>query len=143
MEQLPANIKTKIESLIREGGALKEQRLYKDAIKPYTEAFQELPDPREDWDVSIGLFLSLGDCHFALEEYGASDYFYNQVLFCDEGFGSAEAWLGIGKSRFELEDMDKAKEALLSAYMLEGKDIFSDKDSKYFKFLEANVSLTA
>lgn len=120
---------------------MKHDLQYGEAIVPYTSAYQALPDPKEDWDVSIALFMALGDCYFELEEFGAADYFYNQVLFCEDGLGSAEAWLGIGKSRFELDDKKKAQDALLSAYMLEGKDVFTNKDRKYFDFLQSTIEL--
>jgi hypothetical protein len=39
---------------------------------------------------------------FNLQEYGGADYFYNKVLLAEDGLEYAEAWLGIGKSKFEL-----------------------------------------
>jgi hypothetical protein len=60
-----------------------------------------LPEPKEDWDYSILLFNKMGDCYFEFQEYGSSDYFHHQVLCCNDGLASAEAWLGIGKSRYE------------------------------------------
>lgn len=142
MATLPADILEKTTSLLQQGDTLKNKGLFRDALKPYTAAYALLPDDKGAWDISVSLFNALGQCTFELQEYGAADYFYNQVLFSDEGFVSAEAWIGIGKARFELGDMKKAQEALLSAYMLEGKDAFTEKDAKYFIFLESTTSLT-
>lgn len=141
MSILPAEIQENVRSLIQQGDSFTSKSQYRDALKPYTEAYGALPEPKEDWDISILLFNDLGECYFELQEYGAADYFYNQVLFCDDGFGSAEAWLGIGKSRFELGDMKKSQEALLSAYMLAGEDVYTDKENKYFEFLKSTIPL--
>jgi hypothetical protein len=35
--------------------------------------------------------------------------------------------------------MEKAKDALMSAYMLEGKEIFEDVDEKYFSIIKDNM----
>jgi hypothetical protein len=35
--------------------------------------------------------------------------------------------------------MEKAKDALMSAYMLEGKEIFEDVDEKYFNILKDHI----
>jgi len=141
MSILTAEIQAKAESLMQQGDSFKERSQYRDALKAYMEVYAALPDPKEDWDMAILLFNKLGDCHFELQEYGAADYFYNQVLLCDDGLGIAEAWLGIGKSRFELGDMTKAREALLSAYMLGGEEVYIHKDDKYLKFLESGTPL--
>jgi tetratricopeptide (TPR) repeat protein len=141
MDTLAVEIEEKVGSLIQQGDSFKEKSQYGEALKPYMAAYGALPDPKEDWDISILLFNKLGDCHFELQEYGAADYFYNQALSCDDGLGIAEAWLGIGKSRFELGDLKKAQEALLSAYMLAGKEVYTDKDNKYFEFLESSTPL--
>ena len=141
MSVLPAEIAENVRSLIQKGDSFKNKSRYRDALKLYTEAYGALPEPKEDWDNSVLLFNSLGDCYFELREYGAADYFYNQVLLCDDGLGSAEAWLGIGKSRFELGDMKKAREALLSAYMFAGKQIYAESDNKYLEYLQLSIPI--
>jgi tetratricopeptide (TPR) repeat protein len=142
MSVVPFEITDKVGLLIQQGNALQGMSKYREALKPYMEAYLLLPQPKEDWDVSATLFKALGDCNFNLQEYGTADYFYNQVLLAVDGYESAEAWLGIGKSRFELGDMKKAQEAFLNAYMLAGKDIYTDNDIKYFKFLRSSVPLS-
>jgi hypothetical protein len=60
MATLPFEIADKVESLIRQGDALKQNLQYRNALKPYIDAFALLPDPTEDWVVSVPLFTSLG-----------------------------------------------------------------------------------
>ena len=38
-----------------------------------------------------------------------------------------------------MDQYEKAKENLLRAYMLDGKDVFDGEDSKYFKLIEGLV----
>jgi len=35
--------------------------------------------------------------------------------------------------------MEKAKDVLMSAYMLEGKEIFEDVNEKYFNIIKDNI----
>ena len=47
------------------------------------------------------------------------------------GTGNPFVWLRLGQSAFELGNAKQATDALLSAYMLEGDEIFEDEDPKY------------
>lgn len=141
MDELGQEILEKIELMLREGDELTAQTKYRDALGKYMLAYAELPDPKEDWKKSAKVFNALGYCHINLHEYGAADYFYNQVLFCPEGLDTAESWLGMGIAKYELGDMHGAKDALLSAYMLEGAAIFDEHDTKYFDFLKTDIGL--
>lgn len=49
--------------------------------------------------------------------------------------------LRVGESAYELDKKELAIENLLSAFMLEGKEIFNEDDKKYFELLKANVDL--
>ncbi len=54
---------------------------------------------------------------------------------CPDAIGNPFLHLRLGQCQFELADLDKASDELIRAYMGAGKDIFSQDDAKYFKFL--------
>ena len=55
---------------------------------------------------------------------------------CPDAVDYGYVWLGLGQSFYELGNIEKAKDALMSAYMLEGKEIFEDVDEKYFNVIK-------
>lgn len=69
-------------------------------------------------------------------EYELANTSYNQALMCPDAFGNGYVWLGLGQSYFELENMEQAKDALMSSYMLEGDEIFEDQPEKYFELIK-------
>ena len=70
------------------------------------------------------------------DEYDvALDYLF-EVLKCPEGLGNPFVSLRLGQCFYEKGNIDKAKDYLLQAYMLEGTDIFEDEDEKYYSCIE-------
>ena len=64
---------------------------------------------------------------------------YNKALLCSDAVECGYVWLGLGQSFYELGNMEKAKDVLMSAYMLEGKEIFEDVNEKYFNIIKDNI----
>jgi hypothetical protein len=50
--------------------------------------------------------------------------------------------LRLGQSLFEQGDMERAESELLQAYMLAGKDIFSEDDTKYERFISLKYEIS-
>lgn len=74
----------------------------------------------------------MADSYFNLGNYQQASNNYEQALKCPDGLDNGYVWLGLGEAFYELENMNKAKDALISAYMLEGEEIFEEEDGKYF-----------
>lgn len=64
----------------------------------------------------------------------AKSELYN-ALNCPSGISNPFILLRLGESLFECGEMDKAKEYLLRAYMIEGYKIFFNEDDKYFELI--------
>ncbi|EFI47299.1 tetratricopeptide repeat protein, partial [Segatella oris] len=91
------------------------------------------------WEIALHVYTALGDCCFNLGNYPTANSYYNKALLCPDAVECGYVWLGLGQSFYELENMEKAKDALMSAYMLEGKEIFEDVDEKYFNIIKDHI----
>lgn len=124
---------------MEEGDRASENDFFKSALKHYEEALSLISIPKTDWEISLHVYTALGDCCFNLEDYLQANSYYNEALKCPDAIEYGYVWLGLGQSFYELGNMEKAKDALVSAYMLDGKDIFEDEDDKYYDLIKEIV----
>jgi len=140
MEELSDDLYDSIMEDLEKGDDLCEKEHFKTALVHYQKGLDKLPNPNTDWEIALHLCVALGDCYFNLGDYDLSNDSYNQALKCPDALDNGYVWLGLGQSYFELENIEKAKDALMSAYMLEGEDIFEDTDEKYFNLIKPYLS---
>ena len=140
MKTLSDNLYDSIMKSLEQGDSLMENEKYSDALIFYKKALLEVPQDKIEWEISLHIYTALGDCCFNLEDYETASYNYNLALQCPEGNVSGYVWLGYGQSLYESDRKDKAKDALISAYMLEGEEIFEDSDEKYFELIKPFIS---
>lgn len=81
----------------------------------------------------------MADSYFNLINYEEGNNNYLQALKCPNGLDSGYVWLVLGEIYYELGNVDKAKEALMSTYIHEGKEIFEDEDDKYFSLIKNSI----
>lgn len=140
MEDLPDNLYNSIALDIENGDEAMEKSKFQEALNNYLQGLEKVPDDKQQWEISLHLYTALGDCYFNLEDYPASNHSYNHALQCPDGLNNGYVWLGLGQSFFEMEEMEKAKDAFMSAYMLEGKEIFDGQGWQYFDLIKSYVS---
>lgn len=139
MEELSDQLYDSIMEDLDKGDDAVENLQLKAAITHYQNGLSKVPSPKTDWEISLHLFTALGDAYFNLEEFEFANENYNQALKCPDALDNGYIWLGLGQSYFELNNLEKAKDALMSAYMLEGDEIFEDVDPKYFNLIKPFV----
>ncbi|OFP29589.1 tetratricopeptide repeat protein [Segatella oris] len=139
MNELSVELYDSIMHEMEQGDNASENEFLKSALKHYKRALVLLPFPKTDWEIALHVYTALGDCCFNLEDYSSANSYYNEALLCPDAVEYGYVWLGLGQSFYELGNMEKAKDALMSAYMLEGKEIFEDVDEKYFSIIKDNM----
>lgn len=109
----------------------------------YKEALALIPEPQNSYSEAFWLETSIGDCYFMLNNFGQSlVHFLNAKGNIEtNGHENPFVMLRLGELFLEGDHFNDAKEFLLRAYMLEGKEIFETEHGKYFVFLEQNVEL--
>ncbi|TNG85077.1 tetratricopeptide repeat protein, partial [Testudinibacter aquarius] len=139
MHELSDELYDSIMDDLERGDDLSEKTHFKTALVNYQRGLDKVPNPKADWEIALHLYTALGDCYFNLGEYEVSNDSYNQALKCPDALDNGYVWLGLGQSYYELDDKEKAKDALMSAYMLEGNEIFEEQDEKYFELIKQYV----
>ena len=137
--ELSDELYDQIVSELEQGDQYAEAGEYNKAIEKYESALNLVPLQKENWEVSLHIYTAMADSYFNLGNYQQANNNYEQALKCPDGLGNGYVWLGLGETYYELENMDKAKDALMSAYMLEGKEIFEDEDDKYFSLIQDSI----
>ncbi len=124
---------------LEEGYICLHEKQYNNAFSYFSNALNLLPKEKEEWDIALNIYLALGKCSFYQEEYNIASYFFNKALQAPNGLVSGELWLCIGKCFYKQGIEEKAKDAFMSAYMLEGKDIFDEQKIEYFNLIKNSI----
>lgn len=141
--ELSEELSERIEVLSEQGNDLFDDEQFRECIEIWSEALALIPHPQHLYGETFWLETSIGDCYFMLNEYGQSQvHFLNAKGNIEtNAYENPFVMLRLGELFFEMEDFNNAKEFLLRAYMLEGKEIFDAEREKYFNFLKENVKL--
>jgi tetratricopeptide (TPR) repeat protein len=109
------------------------------ALAFYQQALEKIPEPRHNWEISLHVYTALGDVYFNMHDFENAVYCYNQALQCPEGTAVGYVWLCLGEAYCEIDETEKAINALFSAYMLEGEEIFEGDNQEYFQLIKDKI----
>ncbi|GGA28702.1 hypothetical protein GCM10011384_17680 [Psychrobacillus lasiicapitis] len=65
--------------------------------------------------------------------------FLFNAINCPDGIENPFIMLRLGETLYELGDVNKAKDYLLRAYILEGYSIFENEEEKYFDVIKSEI----
>jgi tetratricopeptide (TPR) repeat protein len=132
---LDSNLYDKIKEYSKNGERLFYDGKFTEALSEYNKAFDEIPEPKQQWEASVWLIAAMGDCYFWLKEFDkALEYFRKLVVEYGE-YKNPFAILRYGECLYETGNVKIAKEHLLTAYMMEGEEIFQECDKKYLSVI--------
>lgn len=121
----------RLAELAEAGNELADEEDFAGALVPWREALAMFPEPIEQWDDGLWFLGSIGDACVAVGEYAEAESTLRKAMVYEEGRGSGFIWLRLGQAQFEQGDLDEAAQSLISAYMLDGDEVFEDEDPKY------------
>lgn len=134
--ELSDEVYDKITALSEKGDEYAEKEQFTSALKQYEEALNLLPEPKTDWEAATWLYTAIGDVHYnKLELHQAMDA-YQKALMSPDGTGNPYIWFSIGQIYFEEENFEKAKTHFMSAYLLDGEEIFEGENPVYFELIK-------
>lgn len=143
-KNISEQLQSELDKLAQQGNQYYDNENNKEkALEVWKKALELIPEPKNIYSQTVWFLSSIGDIYF-------SDMNYEQAFKCfeaaknnisGEGANNPFILLRLGESAYELDKKELAVENLLSAYMLEGKEIFNEDDKKYFEFLKSNVDL--
>lgn len=123
-----------IEQLSEQGSDLLDDD-WQGALALWRKALDVIPEPKSAHGEATWLYTSIGDAYHSGADWANAVENLKIALTCPDGTGSAYLWLRLGQSQYELGQLDDAANSLLSAYMLEGDEIYADEDPQYRQLL--------
>jgi len=128
-----------INALYDEGNSLIVRGELMLAFERFSQALSLVPDPREEFDMTVRILAGLGDVYFYSKSFQQCLEVMSDAMHCVGGIGNPFLHLRLGQCQFELGNLDRAADELARAYMGAGKEIFGDDDPKYFDFLKTRL----
>ena len=118
-----------------EGERLFYDGRFSEALKEYDKAFDMIPEPKNRWEASVWLLAAKGDCYFWLKDFDAALECFQKLMVEYEEYGNPFTRLRYGECLYETGNEQLAKEHLLAAYSMEGKELFEECDKKYLSII--------
>jgi len=137
--ELDDNIYNAIVTLAEEGDNFAGKENLSAAISKYEEALNMLSEPKTDWEAATWLYVALGDALMSQKNFNAALDAYENALMSPEGTDNPYIWFCLGEVFYELDNIGKAKEHFLSAYMLDGEDVFEGTDPAYLELISEEI----
>ena len=141
MEELDNSTFEKIEDLSELGNSFAENGDFENALIQYHNALDLLPLPKESWEASTWLYTAIGDVQFINDSFHEALERFRTAMLCPNAIGNPFLQLRLGQCLFENGHAKGAADELTRAYAIEGKNIFSDEDPRYFEFLKTQIEL--
>ncbi len=138
--ELDDKIYDQIVALAETGDEFVKKELFESAISHYKLALDLLPDPKTDWEAATWLYVALGDALFNLKGFDLALDAYEKALMSPNGTGNPYIWFSLGTAFYELENLEKAKNHFMSAYMLDGDELFQDADPAYQALISEEIA---
>ena len=94
-----------------------------------------VPEPKHRWEASVWLIAAIGDCYFWLRDFASSLEYFRKLMAEYEEYGNPFTRLRYGECLYETGNEQLAKEHLLAAYSMEGRELFEECDVKYLRII--------
>ena len=142
MDALPKELNQMVDDLCRKGDHFATMEQYYDAIEKYGQAWDLLPEPRNQWPAATWILMSAGDAHFRLKEFDEAADLLIDALDYPDGETNPFLLLRAGQCLLELGQLDDAANALELAFRLGGEELFADEDPKYIGFIKTQLKIS-
>jgi len=139
--EMSADLYSKVQNFCAAGDELANDRQFDAAISSYNSAWELIPEPKNEWEASTWVLGAIGDACFLGGYMGSAREALEYAMTCPGGLGNPFLHLRLGEVLYEGNDMERATQELMRAYMGEGEDIFLNEDKKYLDFLRSRVKL--
>ena len=142
-KKISTAVERKLDELAEQGNTFFDYGKLDEALKVWSKGLEMIPEPHNCYAESVWFLASIGDIWFSQREYKKALECFEaaRTNLSGEGLNNPFILLRTGQCCFETGDVDAAAEFLLSAYMLEGEEIFDEDNEKYFEFLQNREEL--
>ena len=141
--ELTDEVYDKIVALSEKGDEYADKEQFTSALKQYGEALALLPEPKTDWEAATWLYVAMGDAYYNKQQLAQAMNAYQKAMMSPEGTGNAYIWFCIGQIFYEESNYEKAKTHFMSAYLLDGDEIFENENPEYLKLIKEETEKIA
>ena len=106
-----------------------------EAVASYFAAWELLPEPREEWDAAPWILAAVGDVLYRREAFPGALDFFQRARRCPGGAHNPFVHMRLGQVHLHLGDHERAREALMLAVEVGGRDVFRDEDPRWLAWL--------
>ena len=138
--ELDDELYEQITALAESGDVFAEKEEFGNAINEYEKALALLPEPKTDLEAATWLYVALGDALFNQKNFNGALGAYQRALLSPDGTGNPYVWFSLGSAFYELDNLEKAKTHFMSAFMLDGDEVFRDADPAYLALISGEIA---
>ena len=139
LPELPDELFRRIERHCEDADNCAMDEDFQAALDHYKAAWDLVPEPREEWSVTLWLLQSIGDVHFLRGAFAEGrDALTNAVAVFPDAPSEPLLCLRLGQCHYELDNRTEARRWLESARRAAGDDVddlFEEEDPKYLALL--------
>jgi tetratricopeptide (TPR) repeat protein len=139
--ELSDELYEKVTNLSDKGNDALDHTNYTLALALFQQGMDLLPEPKIHWEAYTWFKASMADAYFHQSDFENCMEAAFDALNGPDAVGNPFIHLRLGQALFELSQMKRAEDELLRAYMLAGKDIFSEDDPKYLKHISKKFKI--
>ncbi|MCK9796589.1 tetratricopeptide repeat protein [Pseudomonas sp. MAFF 302030] len=139
--ELPDALHEQISDLCEQGDELAESGDYPAALVEYRQAWELIPQPKENWEAATWVLAAIADALYLSGDLAAARDTLEHAMHCPDALGNPFLHLRLGQVLFDSGAPDQAADQLMRAYMGAGAAIFAEEDPRYLAFLGTRAQL--
>ncbi len=109
------------------------------SVREYKKGLDLLDDPKYDSEFAVMLYAGIGEAFYLQQDWDRALDYYHDALRSEGGLGDPGLHFRLGQIRYEMGNIEKAKDELMRAYMGSGDIIFQGEDPKYFNVIKPHI----
>jgi hypothetical protein len=127
-------------ALVCKGEDLADMEKDAEALIRFQEAWEALPEPRDEQELAIQILAALADSHFYLGNWEECRKGVQHAFRCGADVTNSFLRLRLGQALYELGDEQEAANWLVPVYLQEGRKPFENEDPKYLEFFRSRLA---
>ncbi|MBQ0215619.1 hypothetical protein OSB94_20370 [Proteus vulgaris] len=128
------NLEIKIIEIVENGNEFHVQKDYDRALKAYLNAWELIPEPKLEWEVSNWISSCIYSAYFDIGNYITAKEWGEIELITKPSDIDTAPYINLGMVNYELEQYDISYNYFEHAYNIGKKRAFNERPKKYLDF---------
>jgi len=128
-----------VERLMAAGEALADEGRHDEALATFGDAWQALPEPKDDQEWAVNVLAAIADCAFFLGRWDDCGDAIQHAFRCGADVSNPFLRLRLRQSHYELGNLRESANWLVPVYLMEGRKPFEREDPKYLESFRSQL----